>query len=198
MSIIRCLSTTLVVIGTFTVVAAVPAQTSVYGTVAAARFGFTGDNYPNGPSFKPETGAAIVGAFYTFPSASRFKAGLDGRVILSPGYNGGSAYTGALRAGFVPNRNRLRPYFQIGGGVASTQLRETICGLTCSISVSRVTNGVLQLDFGLDIRATNQLDIRAFDWGAVAGTSNGSAHADAGFFSGGVVYHFSAWKPKNP
>lgn len=198
MSILRRLSIAFVVIGIFTIVTAVPAQTSVYGTVALTRFGFTGNNYPNGTSFKSETGGLIAGAFYTFPSASRWKAGIDGRVTLSPGYNGGSAYTGALRAGFVPNHNRLRPYFQIGGGVASTQIHETICGLTCGVTTNRVTNGVLQLDFGLDIRATDHLGIRAFDWGADAGTSNGNTHAGLGFFAAGVVYHFAAAKARNP
>ena len=167
---------------------------SVYGTASAIRFGFTGDNYPNGPSFKAETGGLIAGAFYTFPSGNRFKAGIDGRVTLSPGYNGGSAYTGALRASFVPDHNRFRPYFQIGGGVASTQFRETVCsGFSCSVSTSRVANGVVQLDFGLDIRATSHLDIRAFDWGADAGTSNASTHGALGYFSEGVVYHFQPW-----
>src|SRR5215469_13550777 len=85
--------------------------------------------------------------------------------MFSPGYDGGRAYTGALRVSFVPNHNRLRPYFQIGGGVASTQLFQTVCNrFTCGGTTNRVTNGVLQLDFGLDIRTTNHMDIRAFDW----------------------------------
>jgi hypothetical protein len=199
LSILCRLSTAFVVIGIFTIVAAVPAQMSVYGTAAATAFGFTGNNYPNGTSFKSKTGGLIAGAFYTFPSASRWKAGIDGRVTFSPGYNGGSAYTGALRAGFVPNHNRLRPYFQIGGGVASTQIHETTCNeIVCVVQTDRVTNGVLQLDFGLDIRATDHLDVRAFDWGADAGTSNGSTHAGLGFFAAGVVYHFGAGKVRNP
>jgi len=194
LSIFRRLSSALAVLGLFIFASAVSAQTSVYGSAAAIRFGFTGDNYPNGPSFKAETGGLIAGAFYTFPSASRWKAGLDGRVALSPGYNGGRAYTGALRASFVPNHNRFRPYLQIGGGVASTQLRETICnGFECGAETSQVTSGVVQLDFGLDIRATSHLDVRAFDWGADAGPSGGSTHAGVGFFSAGVVYHFRAW-----
>jgi len=53
-----------------------------------------------------------------------------------------------------------------------------------------MTNAVLQLDFGLDIRATNHMDVRAFDWGAAAGSSRGSAHAGMGYFSAGMVYHF--------
>jgi hypothetical protein len=194
--IVRRLSAALVVIALFTLTAAASAETSVYGTVSEVTFGFTGANYPNGPSFKPATAGLIGGAFYTFPSASRFKAGVDGRITFSPGYHGGSAYTGALRASFVPDHNRLRPFFQIGGGVASSQLHETICnGFSCATRTDGVTNGVLQLDFGLDIRTTDRLDIRAFDWGANAGSSGGSAHAGMGFFSAGVVYHFH---PRNP
>lgn len=172
---------------------------SVYGTVAATAFGFSGNNYPNGISFKSKTGGLIAGAFHTFPSVSRWKAGIDGRVTFSPGYNGGSAYTGALRASFVPNHNRLRPYFQIGGGVASTQIHNTTCNeIVCVVRTNRVNNGVLQLDFGLDIRATDHLDVRTFDWGADAGTSNASTHAGLGFFAVGVVYHFGARKARNP
>ena len=162
-------------------------------------FGFSGADYSGGISFKPDTMGFIGGAFYTFPSASRFKAGIDGRATLSPGYNGGSAYTAALRASLVPKRNRLRPYFQVGGGVASTQSSETICnGFGCSPRTDRVTNGVLHLDFGLDIRASDQLDIRAFDWGANVGSSGNGDHAAVGFFSAGLVYHFSPRKARNP
>jgi len=53
-----------------------------------------------------------------------------------------------------------------------------------------MTNAVLQLDFGLDIRAANHMDVRAFDWGAAAGSSRGSAHAGMGYFSAGMVYDF--------
>lgn len=161
-------------------------------------FGFTGGGYGNG-TFKPGSGGPIVGVFYTFPSGSRFKAGVDGRISYSPGYNGGSAYTGALRASFVPNKNRLRPYFQIGGGVASTQLHQTFCsGFSCGTTTSSVTNGVLQLDFGLDIRATPNLDVRAIDYGADAGTAGNSAHAGVGFIGAGVVYHFNPRNVRNP
>ncbi len=161
-------------------------------------FGFSGGNYGSG-SFKGDSGGLTGGAFYTFPSSSRFKAGIDGRVSFSPGYKGGSAYTGAFRVGFVPNKNRLRPFFQIGGGLASTQLHETICnGFSCGVTTSRVTNGVAQIDFGLDIRATSRIDIRAFDDGADASGSNGSVKATAAFLNFGVVYHLSPTKTSKP
>ncbi len=154
-------------------------------------FGFTGANYSSSGSFKSDTGGVIGGAFYTFPSSSRLKAGIDGRVTYSAGYNGGAAYTGALRVSFVPNRNRLRPYLQVGGGVVSTQLSQAICnGFGCDLTISRVTNGVAQIVVGLDVRATRHLDIRALDYGADAGAAGNTAHAAAVFLDAGVVYHF--------
>jgi hypothetical protein len=181
----------LVVLSFLAFVKTTSAQTSVYGAIMLDAFGFTGATYSSAGSFKPDTGGVIGGAFYTFPSSSRLKAGIDGRVIYSAGYNGGSAYTGALRVSFVPNRNRLRPYLQLGGGVASTQLNQAICnGFGCSTSTSRVTNGVAQIAFGLDVRATPHLDIRALDYGADAGSTGNGAHAAAVFLDAGVVYHF--------
>lgn len=164
---------------------------SVYGTAMVNAFGFTGSDYSSGGSLKPTTGGVTGGAFYTFPSPSRFKAGIDGRITYSPGYNGGSAYTGALRVSFIPNRNRLRPYLQIGGGVASTQIHYTICnGFSCGVRTDHISNGLAQIVFGLDVRATQHVDIRAFDYGADAGSGKGSAHAAAAFIDAGVVYHF--------
>ena len=92
------------------------AQTRVYDSAMFDAFGGTGDFYGYG-EFKGNTGGLIAGAFYTFPSAGRFKAGIDGRITYSTGDKGGSAYTGAFCVSFVPNHVRLRPCFQIGGGV---------------------------------------------------------------------------------
>ena len=176
----------------------VSAQTSVYGSAMFDAFGGTGDNYGNG-AFKGNTGGFIAGAFYTFPSASRFKAGIDGRITYSPGDKGGSAYTGALRVSFVPNHNRLRPYFQIGGGVAKTDLATVTCGTyNCYGAVDHATSGVAQLVFGLDVRLTEHLDLRAIDYGADAGSSNGGPHAAVGFIDAGVIYHFHPITHKKP
>ena len=171
-------------------IATARAQVSVYGTAAYDIFGFTGGNYGNG-DFKPATGGVMAGVFYTFPSPSRFKAGVDGRITYSPGYNGGSAYTGALRVSFVPHHNRLRPYLQLGGGVVTTELNEAV---ETSFGVgelsTRVTSGALQLDFGLDVRLNDHIDVRAIDYGADAGGSGSNTHAAAAFLSAGIVYHF--------
>lgn len=190
MSKLRCLSVLFIALSFLALTRTSFAQASVYGSASLTSFGFTGSNYSRGGSFKSDTGGVTGGAFYTFPSPSRFKAGIDGRILYSPGYNGGTAYTGAFRVSFVPHKNRLRPYFQIGGGVASTQLNYTICSFTCGTTTNRVTNGVAQIVFGLDVRATPNLDIRALDYGADAGSGNGPAHAAAAFLGAGIVYHF--------
>jgi hypothetical protein len=166
------------------------AQGSVYVAPMYDSFGFNGTGYPSGGSFKSATGGVMGGGFYTFPSGSRFKAGIDGRAAYSSGYKGGQAYTGALRVSFVPHHNRLRPYFQLGGGVVSTQLNSTVCSFSCATTTSRITSGVAQLAFGLDIRLTNHFDLRAFDYGADAGGGNSGTHAAMGFLDVGVVYHF--------
>jgi hypothetical protein len=189
MKLLRCVPVLLFLLAPF-LAPSLKAQTSVYGTANIQEFGFTGANYGNG-SYKPANGSITAGAFYTFPSSSRFKAGIDGRFLYGPGFNGGSAYTGALRVSFVPNRNRLRPYFQLGGGVVRTQRKQTICsGFACNTTTSEVTGGALQLDFGLDIRVTERFDIRAIDYGADAGSSGNDARPAVGFFGAGVVYHF--------
>ena len=180
---IRChLSTALLVISLLAFTAAASGETSAYGMASIVAFGFSGAHYPGGTSPSNPTLSVLAGAPSTpFQAPAVSKAGIDGRATLSPGYNGGSAYTAALRASLVPNRNRLRPYFQVGGGVASTQSSETICnGFSCSPRTDRVTNGVLHLDFGLDIRVSDQLDVRAFDWGADVGAAGNADHAAVG------------------
>lgn len=166
------------------------AQFSTYATVSATPFGFSGANY-NGVSFKAETGSFTVGTFYTFPSSSRFKAGIDARYLYGPGYNGGQAFNAALRVAFVPTQNRLRPYLQIGGGVVHTDLNETYCsGFSCGTFHQGITNGVANIDFGLDIRLTPSVDWRAIDYGAAAAGSNGATRAGLGWIGTGAVYHF--------
>lgn len=159
-------------------------------------FGFTGDNYPNGPAFKPTTTGFTAGAFYTMARPGRFKSGFDGRVTSSPGYNGGKAYTGAIRFSLVPYRFPLRPYAQFGGGAASTQLHEAICnGFGCSQKTSQVTGGVIQLDAGLDIHLTRQIDIRAFDYESDKGGSAGLTSAAMRSFSAGMIFHLPSRNP---
>jgi hypothetical protein len=190
LSVIRILSIAIVVFGLFAFAHTAPAQISIYGTAGANAFGFTGDNYPSGPSLKPRTTGFSAGAFYMFPSLSRLKLGLDGRFTSSPAYNGGRAYTGGIRISFVPRHFVLRPYGQFGGGVASTQLHESICNVSgCSQITNQITSGVVQLNAGLDIHVARHFDIRAFDYQTGMGGSRGLTSAAVRSFSAGVVYH---------
>jgi hypothetical protein len=198
LSVIRFLSTVLVTLGLFAFAAASSAQTSVYGTGAVTTFGFSGDNYPGGTSLKPRTTGFTSGAFYTLPSFSRFKAGLDGRYTFSPGYNGGKAYTGAIRFSFVPYRFPVRPYADFGGGVASTQLHQSICnGFGCSQSTSQLISGVVQYGAGLDIHANRLFDIRLPDYQYDTGGRAGVTHAAMHSISAGVVFHLPSRNPNN-
>jgi hypothetical protein len=198
LSVSRFLSIVFVVLGLCVPADTAAAQVSIFGTASANSFGFTGDNYPSGPSLKARTGGFSAGAFYMFPSASRLKAGLQGRMTFGSGYDGGKAYTGGVRASFVPHRFFLRPYVQFGGGVASTQLHENICDvLGCGQRTDLVTGGVVQMGGGLDIHINRQFDIRAFDYEADKGGSRGLTSAAVRSFSGGVVYHFAPREPRN-
>lgn len=174
------------------------AQVSVYGMASLSNFGFTGDNYPSGPSLKPRTDGFSAGAFYMFPSAGFFKTGVGGRVTSTSGYNGGKAYTGGVRASFAPRHFFLRPYVQFGGGVASTQLHGSVCNVSgCSQTTQQITGGVVQMGGGLDVHINRQFDIRAFDYEADKGGSRGLTSAAVRSFSGGVVYHFPLREPAN-
>jgi hypothetical protein len=115
------------------------------------------------------------------------------------GNYGGAAFSASLRIGFVPHKVRLRPYFQIGGGVVSGSYEEVTvtCGIVCTntpITNKRATNGAALVAFGLDIRLTRSFDLRALEYGAEAGPSGTTTHyaSGFGFLSSGVVYHFHA------
>lgn len=199
MSTIRLFSTVLVVLGLLTFAEIASAQISVYGTASNNAFGFSGDNYPHGPSFKPRAPGFTAGAFYLLPRASRFRTGFDGRITSSSGYNGGRAYTVGFRASFEPYRFPIRPYGEFGGGAATTQLRETICnGFGCTQKASQITGGVVHLNAGLDIHINRQFDLRAFDYERDSGGSAGLTTAALRSFSAGIVYHLPSRSLRNP
>ena len=162
------------------------AQTSVYGTVAATDFCLNSGSSTN---CKSDTLGFLAGGFYNFPIQSRLTAGIDGRVSYGLGTRGGVSVTLALRIGFVPNHNPLRPYFQLGGGVVSSAGSDPL-------QAQRKTSGAVQLAFGLDIRLTNSIDLRALEIGAAAGSSSNSGPAaGTAYINTGVVYHFPRKKP---
>ena len=169
----------------------VKSQTSVYSVAALTAYSLINDN----STFDNEkaSGGFVAGAFHNFPIQSRLTAGIDLRASYSPGSSGGNFEAIALRIGFVPHHVRLRPFFQIGGGLISTPRTTTTItssprGSTVVLQTNRVTNGAVEVAFGLDVRLTDSLDLRVPDWGAVAGVSNSNA-AGVGSFGAGLVYH---------
>jgi hypothetical protein len=164
---------------------AAEAQVSAYCMVGLSRYGFT---YQGDTSFKDDTASFGGGAFYNFPIHSRLTAGIDGRVLYGPASYGGTTADVALRVGFVPTRVRLRPYFEIGGGVVSSVSSP-------GYEPQRITNGAAEFLGGLDIRLTNSVDLRAVEWGAAAGFSNNDRTSAVGFLNAGIVYHFHPAQP---
>jgi hypothetical protein len=157
------------------------AQVSAYGVVGVNAYGFSYQG--NAPNYYKSTAGLGGGAFYNFPIQSRMTVGIDGRVFYGPGTFGGVTADAALRIGFVPEVNRLRPYFAIGGGVVSSVQNP-------GYEPVRVTSGALELLGGLDIRATDSIDIRAVEYGGAAGYSGTGKASQVGFLDTGVVYHF--------
>jgi hypothetical protein len=165
---------------------AAEAQVSVYTMVGLSRYGFSyqGNSY----NYKDDTASFGGGAFYNFPIHSRLTAGIDGRVLYGPASYGGTTADAALRVGFVPTHIRLRPYFEIGGGVISSVINP-------GFEPERITNGAAEFLGGLDIRLTDSIDLRAAEWGAAAGASNNNTTAGVGFLDAGFVYHFHPSEP---
>jgi hypothetical protein len=147
---------------------------STYATVDVTDWGVQ----ENGNSdFKGDAAGFTAGAFYTFPVNSRFKPALDAKLIEAPGRKGGTAGLVALRVYFVPHRNRLRPFLQVGGGAVSIPVGD-------GTLTSRHSSGALELDFGLDIRLTSNFDLRLPEYGAAGGNYG------VGFLGTGLVFHF--------
>lgn len=161
------------------------AQASAYGAVALENFCTNASSHT---SCKSDTIGLIGGGFYNFPIQSRVTVGIDGRVSYGPGTRGGTSETAALRVGFVPDRNPLRPYFELGGGVVSSAGGDPR-------QAKRHTSGALQLAFGLDIRLTHSIDWRAAELGGAAGSGSGAnPAAGTAYLNTGIVYHFARRK----
>jgi hypothetical protein len=162
------------------------AQVSAYGVVALSSYGFS----YQGSSFRLNNDTASFGggAFYNFPIHSRLTAGIDGRVLYGPASDGGTTADVAVRIGFVPTHIRLRPYFEIGGGVVSAVSNP-------GFAPQRITNGAAEFLGGLDIRLTDSVDLRAVEYGAAAGASNNGTTSGVAFLDTGLVYHFHPAQP---
>ncbi len=183
MTLVRCLTFLLVLLFLIIPKQKAVAQTSIYGSVAVVNYGV---NYSGYSTIKGDTGGLIGGGFYNFPIHSRLTAGVDIRGSFGIGSGGGALGTAALRIGFVPERVALRPYFQLGGGVATTTFHNG--------QFARHTSGGLELAGGLDIRLNDSFDLRAVELGAVAGGTNQSV--ESAFIDGGIVYHLHRRSPK--
>jgi len=162
------------------------AQVSAYGMVALSSYGFSyqGSSF----RFNNDTASLGGGAFYNFPIHSRLTAGIDGRVLYGPASYGGTTADVALRIGFVPTHIRLRPYFEIGGGMVSAVSNP-------GFAPQRITNGAAEFLGGLDIRLTDSVDLRAVEYGAAAGASNSGTTSGVAFLDTGFVYHFHPAQP---
>lgn len=171
----------------------VHAQTSLYAIGGIANYGFTHPT-PDATNYKGDTGGFGGGAFYNFPIDSRVTVGLDGRAAYSSGDKGGFLAGAALRVGFVPHHNPLRPYFQVGGGVVhssyidSMYFYDTASRVPVVTTRRSVTSGAAQFVVGLDIRLTEHFDLRAPELGAQAGGGDG-IQTGVGFLNAGIVYH---------
>jgi hypothetical protein len=190
LSLLQRSTLVLALLSAFTLHQTAKAQTSVYAAATLTSYGFS-DN--SDFAFNSDSGGLTLGAFYNFPIQSRLTAGIDGRLEESFAHKGGFNSTVALRIGFVPTKVRLRPYFQIGGGVAHSSYDTfSLSGQNATTSNS-VTSGVVQFLIGLDVRLTHSLDWRALEYGADAPTANGIA-TGVGFLDTGLVYHLHAAK----
>jgi hypothetical protein len=172
-------------------VLAARAQNAVYAGATLTNYGVSYAS--RSIVFNGNSGGFTLGGFHNFPIKSRVTVGIDLRLEDSPSSTKGGFYSAAaLRVAFVPHHVRLRPYFQLGGGVVSTNTYTTSpFATTSSIGPRRYTNGALELVAGLDLRITNSLDWRVLDYGAAAG-ANSSGASGVGFVTTGIVYHFSS------
>jgi hypothetical protein len=164
---------------------AASAQTSVYASAELTNYGYSSTangtlNYSPGTgsySYYADGAGISGGAFYLFPSESRLKAGVDLRGMYSPGSRGGAGSFGSLRVEFVPHENPLRPYFEIGGGFLTTVYASAASNPFGGRG--RITSGAADIDFGLDVRTSSRLAIKA-ELGGFSGTNVGHASLGVG------------------
>lgn len=160
------------------------AATSVYGAVAATNYGYAYNNSQN-LIYSPDHFGVGLGAFYRFPIQSRLSAGIDARFYDTPSSFGGNKGFVSARFGFVPHRNPLRPYLQIGGGYIHTR----IPGFAAPFSPKAITVPALDFAFGLDVRLNSSFDWRPVELEGGAGVK-GPNTAGSASLSTGLVYHF--------
>lgn len=133
------------------------------------------------------------GGFYNFPIESRFTAGIDVRGAFSPCVRGGSMGAVQGRFGFVPEHFILRPYFGLGLGLVHSKSTSESYYVTQNgtvIPIGNITKLGVALSFGLDVRLTHSLDLRAIELAGAAGGATSSSEAAMGSLGSGLVYRF--------
>ena len=164
---------------------------AVYGDVMWTNYGAAHNN--SGLSSQGGCIGFGGGGFYNFPIESRFTAGIDVRGSVSPCARGGGMGAVSARFAFVPEHVILRPYVEIGGGVVhakTTSESYYIAQNGTAVPIGPATTGAIMLAFGLDVRVTRSLDLRAIELAAAAGGSESSSEAATASLGSGLVYHF--------
>jgi len=174
------------------------AQTSVYVGADLTDYGYS-SQANNNFNYSPDTGHYSIysdgggvsgGAVYLFSSASRLKAGVDLRGMYSPGSRGGAGSFASLRIQFVPHQSSLRPYFDIGGGFLTTVYESAASN--SGNGRGRITGGAVDLNFGLEIRTSPRVALKAIEIGGFSGPD--VAHASIGV---GLSYSLRASTPRS-
>ena len=165
------------------------AQVAVYGLAAFTGIGdipagTSSSIFTSPPAYLTNSASRpgfAVGAVADIPHSGLLAFGLDVRGTVSPGTTGGSTFAAAARVALIPRYSRMRPYVLLGGGVASghsptyTGSELTLTGPSLSSS-----NGVFVYGFGMDVRLTRHIDLRAID--LTNGGAHGAASTAPGFF----------------
>jgi hypothetical protein len=161
------------------------AQLSVYATASLTNYGQTVNSSPL--VISRDLGGVACGAMYLFPLSERLTLGIDARGAFAPAATGGEKAFVAARFGFVPHRNPVRPYVQVGvGSITAKYLRTTNV-----VGAGSVTTVAFDIALGLDVRLTPTLDWRAIEIESGAG-EKGSEQSGSASVSTGIVYHFHA------
>ena len=177
------------------------AQLSVYATPMFTGYGYTDGSENSTIQFGSNSGGIGAGVFYNFHHNSRLFLGMDARGSGSFGTHGGEAFSTSFRIGMVPYKVPLRPYFQAGiGAVTGLYPRYgLVCGgyYTCTeyaLPSQRITNPAILVAWGLAVRVTRSVDIRALEYGVqVPDYPNSSGnYVGFGFLDAGLVYNFHA------
>lgn len=179
------------------------AQFAVYGTITGERLSGINCLDPQGRcaatggEVKPFGGT--FGAFYDFKTAGPVRLGVDARTsvmnsnkradLYSSSAYGVRHYTalGGVRATFATPMKVLRPYAEVAGGFARSNLQVDAASNYDPTKAYRNFSQVEGL-VGLDLALFPMLDIRAIEFGA--GEMFGPSSHSVQSIGAGLVFHF--------